>query len=208
VKHNLLFLPLAACLFAAPCRAHAGTGISLSTTAISFNGSSGNVSSQPLTITATARSVSITSASFSSKVFSDGSVTLPVTLERGQTLTLKVVAQPETTASAGKLTITTNLGHAYVSLSETATQPPPVAHQVSLNWSAPANSPVAVSSYEVERAPAGSTQYSSIGSTSASTTSWTDTSVQAGQTYDYQVVAQAADGAASGPSNNVTLTIP
>jgi P pilus assembly chaperone PapD len=66
VKRKIV-LPLVAMLIATPVWAPQRSGnITVSTTAISFNGSSGNVSSQPLTITSTGqRSVTIQRLSFS-----------------------------------------------------------------------------------------------------------------------------------------------
>ncbi len=206
VKPSYLILSLAASLLAAPCWAGTSSGISLSTNALSFNGSKGNVSSQPLTITATASSVTIRRDFFSTAVFSTPTA-LPVKLSKGQTLTLRVVAQPESSASQATLTIYTNTGHARVALSETATQPV-TSHAASLKWSAPSSTPVAVDSYEIERAPTGSTQYAEVGTTTAASMAWTDSSVQSGHSYAYQVVAVGADGVASKPSNTITLSIP
>lgn len=211
---NQALLPLAAILIASPvwARQHAiynSGSISVSTTALSFNGSSGNVSSQPLTITSTGRSsVTIQKLSFSNTVFSDSPVSLPVTLSRGQSLTLKVSAQPASTAQKGALTITSTANDPTVSLSETATTPTPASHSVSLTWKAPASSSDPVDSYQVDRAVSGSTQYSVVGTTTAASTAYTDTSVQAGQTYVYEVRSVDQEGAPSDPSNAITLAIP
>jgi hypothetical protein len=207
---NQVLLPLAAILIASPvwARSH-NSSINLSTTALSFNGSSGNVSSQPLTITSTGnRSVTIQGLSFSNGSFSDSSVALPVTLAGGQSLTLQVSAKPAATAEQGTLTIATSVGNVTVSLSETATTPQPVSHSASLTWSAPASSSDPVDSYQINRAVSGSTQYTVLGTTTAASTAYTDTSVQAGKTYVYEVRAVDQVGTTSSPSNAVTLTIP
>jgi hypothetical protein len=182
--------------------------ISVSTTALSFNGSSGNVSSQPLTITAIGtQSITVESLSFSNGVFSD-SVSLPVTLSGGQSLTLNVSAKPQSTAQTGTLTITSTANDPTVSLSETATAPPPVSHSVSLTWSAPSSSSDPVDSYQVDRAASGSTAFSTVGTTVASSTAFTDNSVTSGQTYVYEVRSVDQSGNTSNPSNTITLTIP
>jgi hypothetical protein len=206
-------LPLAAMLIATPiwARQHHGGGssISVSTTALSFNGSTGNVTTQPLTITAAGwNSVTIQGVSISNGVFTDSISTMPMTLSPGQSVTVKVSATPQSTAQTGTLTITSTANDPSVSLSETATTPPPTSHSASLTWSAPSTSTDPVDSYEVQRAASGSTQYSVIGTTAAASTAFTDSSVTAGQTYVYEVVSVDASGNVSKPSNTVTLTIP
>ena len=204
MKKNVL-LPLCAMLIASPVFA---SSISLSTTALSFNGSSGNVSSQPLTITVTgSQPVTIRSISFSNSTFFAPSVHLPVTLSSGQRITGQISAHPQSTAQTGKLTIGSDAGTFTVSLSETAAVKPATSHSVSLTWKAPTGAD-SVDSYQVERAVAGSTQYSVVGSTTAASTTYSDTSVQSGKTYLYEVRAVDDQGVASGPSNTVTLTIP
>jgi hypothetical protein len=211
--NKAIFFPLAAILIAAPAWAGQNTSTSpslkLSTTALSFNGTSGNVSSQPLTITATGRTpITITSVSFSNSAFSTPSIPLPYTLSSGQIATGQISAHPESTAQTGKLTIGTSVGTYTVSLSETATAQKPASHSVSLTWKAPSSSTDPVDSYQVDRAVSGSTQYSTVGTTTAASTAFADTSVQAGTTYHYEVRSVDDQGNASGPSNTVTLTIP
>lgn len=204
-------LPLAAILIACPAFARPYSGaasIQLSTTALSFNGSSGNVSSQPLTITVTGtQPVTIRSISISNSTFSVPSISLPVTLSTGQSVTGKVSAQPRSTAQTGTLTIGTNVGTYTVSLTETGTVAS-TSHQVNLSWKAPSTTPVAIDSYQVNRAVSGSNQYSVVGTTTADSTAFTDTSVQSGQTYVYEVLSVAESGNTSNPSNTVTLSIP
>ena len=206
-------LPLAAMLIVTPIWArqrHGTSGsISVSATALSFNGSTGSVTTQPLTITAAGqRSVTIQSMSISNGVFTDSISTMPMTLSPGQSVTVKVSAKPQSTAQTGTLTITSTANDPTVALSETATTPPPASHSASLTWNAPSTSTDPVDSYEVQRAASGSTQYSVIGTTAAASTAYTDTSVTAGQTYVYEVVSVDASGNTSKPSNTLTLTIP
>ena len=206
------FVPLTmvALLVATPllARQHTSGNISLSTAALSFNGSSGNVSSQPLTITSTGRrSVTIQNIAFSNGVFSDSAVSLPATLSPGQTLTVKVIAKPQSTAQTGTLTVTSTANDPTVSLSETAISKA-TSHSVSLTWHAPSSSSDPVDSYQVDRAASGSTQYSTIGTTVASSTAFTDNSVTSGHTYVYEVRSVDQSGNTSNPSNTITMTIP
>ncbi len=205
-KHILL--SLAATLVASPLWASAQNSMSLSTTALNFNGSSGNVSSQPLTITVRgSRPVTIRSVSFSNGVFSGPPMSLPATLSGGQSYTAQVSAQPANTAQTGTLTIGSSAGTFTVSLTETADQQPASNHKVALAWQKPGTG-YNVASYDVDRAPAGGTSFTQIGSTGGGTLNWTDASVQSGQTYVYRVRSIGDEGDTSGPSNTVTMTIP
>ena len=77
------------------------------------------------------------------------------------------------------------------------------AHSVTLNWQAPANS--VVTSYNVKRALKGTTQFATIGTSPI--TSFVDTNVVEGLSYDYEV--DAVNGAGEGaPSNVASATIP
>jgi fibronectin type 3 domain-containing protein len=133
---------------------------------------------------------------------------LPATLSPGQRLIVKVVAKPQSTAQTGTLTINSTANDPTVSLSETASTPPPASHSASLTWSAPSSSSDPVDSYQVDRAASGSTAYAAIGTTAAASTAFTDSSVTTGQTYVYQVRAVDQSGNMSKASNTVTLTIP
>jgi hypothetical protein len=204
-----IFLPLAAIILASPVWASASSssGITISTAALSFNGSTGNVTSQPLTIKSnSSEAVTITALSFSNNAFSNSWVSLPVALSPGQSLTVKVSAQPETAAMQGTLTIATNAGNSAVALTETAA-PSTTAHLVNLKWGPPTTG-IPSGFYDVDRAENGSTHFSHIGSTPASVTDWTDYSPQAGQTYQYRVRALDHDGDTGPPSNVITLEVP
>jgi hypothetical protein len=207
-----ILLPLAAILIATPlcARSQASSSLRLSTTALSFNGSSGNVSSQPITITVTgSRPVTIRSLSFSNSAFFIPPFSLPVTLSSGQSVTGQVSARPQNTAQTGKATIGSDVGTFTVSLSETAiTKAAAAAHSVNLTWKAPSSNSDAVDSYQVERAASGSSQYAVVGTTAAASTAFTDSSVTSGQTYVYAVRSVDDTGNASSPSNTVTLAIP
>jgi hypothetical protein len=206
-----IVLPLAAILIASPVWASSNSAskLTFSATALSFNGSSNNVSSQPLTVGVTgSQPVTITSITCSNGNFFSVPVNLPITLPAGQSFTGQISARPQSTPQTGKLTIVSNVGTYTVSLSETATAQAPTSYQVNLTWKAPASSSDPVDSYQVNRAAAGSTAYSTVGTTTAGSTSFADTSVKAGTTYQYEVRSVDDQGETSGPSNPVTLAIP
>jgi fibronectin type 3 domain-containing protein len=111
-------------------------------------------------------------------------------------------------AASGSLTINSNSStgtSTVVGLSGTG-----VAMQVNLSWDAPSNSPVPVAGYNVYRAPSGSTSYQQINvsTLSQTTLTYTDTSTQVGQTYDYIVESVDSAGVTSAPSNMASVNVP
>jgi hypothetical protein len=207
---KIVLLPLAAILIASPVWASSNSASTLtfSAAALSFNGSSNNVSSQPITVTVTgSQPVTITSATFSNGNFFSIPVSLPLTLPGGQSFTGQISARPQSTPQTGKLTFVTNVGTYTVSLTETAAQATSSSHEVALVWQKPTTGGNVVA-YDVDRAPAGGTSFTEIGSTGGGTRNWTDSSVQNGKSYVYRVRSVGDEGDTSNPSNTVTLTIP
>ena len=77
-----------------------------------------------------------------------------------------------------------------------------------LNWDAPSSSSVAVTGYHIYRAPSGSTSYTLLNSSTTPSTTYTDTAVQAGSTYNYEVKSVDSSGVESSPSSVYAATIP
>jgi fibronectin type 3 domain-containing protein len=65
-----------------------------------------------------------------------------------------------------------------------------------------------VVSYNVYRAPSGSTSYQQINPSTVTLTSYTDQNVEDGQTYDYIVESVDSSGVTSVPSNMASVAIP
>lgn len=86
--------------------------------------------------------------------------------------------------------------------------PTPPPYSVVLTWQAPTNSPDPISLYNIYSRldPAGS--FSLAGSVSVDLTTYTDTNILEGNTYDYYVKSADAQGNESSPSNTVSLSIP
>lgn len=90
----------------------------------------------------------------------------------------------------------------------TVTLPPTAFYEVILTWDAPVNSTDPVAGYDAFRAPSGGTSYQLINVNEITLTTYTDTTVAGGTTYDYIVESVDASGVTSGPSNVASVTIP
>jgi fibronectin type 3 domain-containing protein len=83
----------------------------------------------------------------------------------------------------------------------------PANYEVELNWDAPASSSDPVAGYHIYRA-TSSGAYALLNSPVNTPTTYTDTTVQAGATYNYEVTSVDGSGVESAPSNIYTATIP
>jgi hypothetical protein len=170
----------------------------------------GSSSTQSVTLTSSGTvSLTINAATMSGTDFTVFGASFPVTLSPKQAVTLTVQFKPaNTSAVTGKLTITSNSSTnptATVSLSGTGTAAE--QHQVDLSWSAPSNSPVPVSGYNILRSTGGGA-YQVLNSSVDTKTAYVDSTVQSGMTYSYEVESIDSAGVTSSPSNEVTVTIP
>jgi hypothetical protein len=163
---------------------------------------------QALTLTSAGTApVTISAAAVTGAGFTDSGATFPVTLNPGQMVTLVVQFDPAVTGSAtGQLTITSTSsanGSAIIGLSGTG-EP----HEVDLSWSAPASSADPLAGYDVYRSSDGGNTYQLLNSSADTATTYADTTVAAGLTYDYIVESVDASGFTSLPSNMISVTIP
>jgi fibronectin type 3 domain-containing protein len=153
--------------------------------------------------------VTISSANVTGAGFAVSGASFPLTLNPNQTVTLSVQFDPTAAGSAtGTLTIVSNSSTnptAVVNLSGTGVAP---SYAVDLTWDAPTSSPDPVAGYYVYRAPSGGSSYQLLNTAAVTSTEYTDTTVQSGQTYDYIVESVDASGVTSVASNMAALTIP
>jgi hypothetical protein len=153
--------------------------------------------------------VTVSSAAISGAGFSIVGGSFPATLNPNQTLSLNVQFKPTASGAAtGKLTINSNstTGTAVtVTLSGTATAA--AAHQVDLSWNAPANSSDPVAGYHVYRA-AGSGPTQLMNSSMDTQTTYVDSTVASGTTYDYTVKSVDKSGVESASSNQIAVSVP
>ena len=187
--------------------------LTLGSTTVAFGSVSLNTpSTQTVKLTSSGTSsVTISAATIKGTGFTMSGVTTPQTLAAGQTATLDLEFDPTAAgADTGTVTISSNAtsgATSTISLSGTGSSAS-TAYRVELNWAAPANSGAAVTGYNIYRAPSGSASYQLLNTAVNAPTTYTDTTVQSGTTYTYQVMSVDAAGAQSAPSNVYSATIP
>ena len=169
----------------------------------------GNSSAQAFTVsnigsgTITLSNVVISGSGFNATGVSSG-----VTLASGQSSTMNVTFVPaESGTFKGSVAFTSNAKNssASIGLSGTGVQPAPTTHSVTLSWGSSSSSIVG---YDVYRGTTSSGPFTLLTASPVSTTSYTDTTAQSGQTYYYVVTAVDASGDQSSYSNVATATIP
>ena len=167
-------------------------------------------STQSVTFSSTGTgSVTVSAATLTGTGFTVSGLTFPLTLTSGQTATLEVQFKPVVASSAtGQLTITSNSSTnstATISLSGTGTAS---SYSVNLSWDPPTSSTYPVAGYNIYRAPGGSTTYALLNSSTDTATSYVDSTVVSGQSYNYIAQSVYALGAESNPSNLISVSIP
>ncbi len=152
--------------------------------------------------------VTVNSAAITGAGFSTIGGSFPVTLNPSGTATIQVQFKPTTAgAVTGKLTISSNSGSGStvaVSLSGTGTA---TAHQVDLSWTAPSSTPDPVKGYNVYRS-TGSGAMTLMNSSINTTTSYVDSSVASGTSYNYVVKSVGTSGVESVGSNQIEVAVP
>lgn len=181
------------------------SAVSVNSTSISFGSVVLNSPvSQAVSVSSTGTApATVNSAIVTGAGFSVSGATLPTTLNPGQSLALEVQFDPTTAASySGQLTIGTSVSNPTVALSGTG-----VSYAVDLSWAAPTGSTDPVVGYNIYRAPNGTTSFQRLNGTIDKLTTFTDSSVQAGGTYNYYVTSVDAQGVESPHSNTFSATV-
>ena len=182
-----------------------------SSTTLSFgNVPVGSTSTQTLRLTSSGTApVTINSAVLQGTGFSDSGATFPVTLNPNQSVTLQVQFDPTATgAAAGTLTVSSNSatgGTTQVTLGGTGTA---VQHSIDLSWNAPSSSADPVAGYNVYRSTNGGGSFTKLNPSPAGQVDYTDSAVQSGTTYMYEVKSVDASGVESDASNQISLSVP
>jgi fibronectin type 3 domain-containing protein len=181
--------------------------LSVSPTSLSFGKVTlGSSSKQTITLTSSGTaSVTISQAAITGTGFRISGLSLPLTLAAGQNATFKVTFAPTTTGSVtGSLSVVSNATNspATVSLSGTGTTS---SHSVALSWIASTST---VAGYNAYRGNQSGGPYTKLNSSLVTTTAYTDSTVQAGQTYFYVATAVTSSGVESVYSNAAQATLP
>jgi fibronectin type 3 domain-containing protein len=117
-------------------------------------------------------------------------------------LAVTTAAKATLTATAGGVSQTD-----VVQLDAPAAQPA-TQLEVQLNWDAPASTSDPVVGYNVYRSASGTSNYALVSSSTDTQTSYDDTTVTSGVTYDYIVKSVDSEGVESAPSNTISITVP
>jgi len=183
--------------------------LSINSTSVSFGSVALNSpATQPLTLPSTGTGpVTVSAATITGNGFAISGASFPLTLNPGQSSTLNVQFNPATSgAASGELTISSNSSinaSAVIALSGTG-----VRHEVDLRWNAPDSPRDPIAGYHVYRSPGGNSSFNRLNSTVDDETTYMDSTVESGQTYDYYVTDIDSSGAESAPSNITSVTIP
>ena len=157
------------------------------------------------TLSATGASVTISSAGSTNNEFALSGISLPVTLAAGSSAPFTVNFTPQASgATSANLSFASNATNSPAVQSLTGTGTAPIQHSVDLFWNGSTNAV----GYNVYRGGVSGGPYSIINTSLDALTSFTDTSVTAGQTYYYVVTAVDGSSNESGYSNETSAVIP
>jgi hypothetical protein len=190
-----------------------GTGnapgqLAVSPASLSFgNVVDGTSQSQSGTLTASNGPVTVTGATSSEAEFTVTGVSFPVTIPAGYSTNFSVTFAPTTSgAASANITFASNASNSSPVQAASGSGTPPPQHSAALSWNASTSSTVV--GYSIYRGTVSGGPYTQINSALDTTTSDTDNTVAAGQTYYYVVTAVDSAGTESPYSNQTTAVIP
>jgi hypothetical protein len=196
----------------APAISLSGSGtatgaLSISPTTFAFGSVNvGSSKSMPVTLSASGSNVTVNSATVSSSEFAITGPSLPLTIQAGSTASFTLAFNPQSGGSAAaSLSFDTSASASPMSESLSGTGAATAQHSVDLAWNASKSS---VAGYNVYRGSKTGGPYAKLNASTNDGMTYTDSSVQAGQTYFYTTTAVADDGTESTFSNEVKALIP
>ena len=149
----------------------------------------------------TISNVALSGAGYSATGIQSGQMVGP-----GQSASLNVMFAPAGTGlTPGSVTLTSTASNSTVSVALSGTGVQTVSHSVTLTWTASTST---VSGYNVYRSIVSGGPYTKLNSTLVAATTYTDTSVQSGQTYFFVATAVDSSGVESADSSEASATIP
>ena len=166
----------------------------------------GQSSTQTGTLSASGASVTISSASSSTSEFAVSGLALPKTLSAGQSASYTVTFTPQASGTtSANLSFASNASTPSVSEAVAGAGTTAPTHSVDLSWNASSSS---VAGYNVYRGNQAAGPFTKVNSVLDAATTYTDTNVQAGQTYYYVATSVDGGGTESGYSSAVSVVIP
>ncbi|HUK26184.1 MAG TPA: choice-of-anchor D domain-containing protein [Terriglobales bacterium] len=160
------------------------------------------------TLSAGNAGVTVSSASWNGQGFAVSGISFPVTIAAGKSVSFTVSFSPQAAGSAsGNISFISDASNSPTGqkLSGTGTSTSPSSqHSVTLSWEESSS----VAGYYVYRGTQSGGPYSRLNSSAVPTTSYTDSTVQGGQTYYYVVTSVDSSGNESSYSGEVSATIP
>lgn len=181
--------------------------LSVSPTTVSF----GNVvvgarSMLPVVVTNTgSSSVTVSQGTVTGTGFSVSGPAMPFSLAAGQNTSLTVTFAPSAVGGVtGTLSVLSNASDSPNVASFSATGV--AQHSVALTWVA--STSANITGYNLYRATVSGGPYTKINSSLVTGSSYTDTTVQAGETYYYVATAVSSQGLQSADSNQATAVVP
>jgi len=150
--------------------------------------------------------ITVASADWSGEGFSVSGITFPVTIAAGQSVIFKVTFAPQKGgSSSGNISFLSDASNSPNRAAFSASGAQGSGHSVMLSWRTSNSSAVG---YNIYRGAKATGPFSKINTNPPPTPSFTDSSVQSGQTYIYITTALNKKGKESKPSNQVQMTIP
>jgi hypothetical protein len=185
----------------------AGTQLGISPTSLNFgNVNVGSSATLQATLTASNGSVTISSDGSTSSEFAITGLSLPVTLESGQSLTVTIQFTPNASGGAsGQVGFTSNAENSPTVEQVAGTGVAQSSHKVYLSWQSGGGNPVG---YNIYRGTTQGGPYQMINTSLDSSTNYTDYTVVAGDTYYYVATEVNSQGEESGYSNVAQAVIP
>ena len=149
--------------------------------------------------------MSISQINVSGTGFSVSGFTPPLTLAAGQSTTFGVLFNPTISGSLdGTVSVVSNATNS-PTIAASGTDMQTVSHSATLYWTSSAST---VMSYYVYRGAQTGGPYAKLNAAPASLTTYTDSTVQAGQTYFYVATSVDSNNVESAFSDETSATIP
>jgi Abnormal spindle-like microcephaly-assoc'd, ASPM-SPD-2-Hydin len=158
------------------------------------------------TLTAGSSDIKVNTAAWNGQGYSLSGITFPATISAGQSLPFTVTFAPQAAGSTpGSIAFDSNATNSPTTETLTGSGTQSSQHSVALSWN-PSTSPVI--GYNIYRRIGPSGSFAKLNPSVNATTSYTDTAVQSGLTYDYVTTSVDSSNVESAYSNQATATIP